>query len=192
MSEQTLPHGYLLRPGESYATILRQKFHKEVSPAGESPPPLPDPDTTGTLDATEQATLWFLISYIGVKWGIQASSDLTEDTFQWYLSLKTTKTPSYYTAYRTAISIYEALLAQHHDQAPDLFYTPDGGASLPGWDVVRQWVIKEFITIYVKRGAFRAYGWHNYLGYGGGPYNNPDDLPYRPCVTPSENGGKDG
>lgn len=180
-------HHFLPQPGQSYYTIRKHLFHTLLSPTEGPPPPLPDPTVTGILPDDTQDLLWGLVSDIGMLWEIQSYSNLDEETFKDYLSLKTTLVPSYYTAYMMAQSIYQELVTEYGSQsAPEYFYTPDGGNTLPNWDIVRQWVIKEFLVIYVTRGAFRAYGWLNYAGYGGGPFNNPSDLPYRPYIPPKQ------
>jgi hypothetical protein len=40
-------------------------------------------------------------------------------------------------------------------------------------------VIQEFLNLYVARGSFKAYQWWLYPGFGGGPFSDPNNLPYR-------------
>jgi hypothetical protein len=143
-------------------------------------PPLPDPETTGQLGAQEIAVLWAITSYIGEAWQLSGYSTLTEAAFTGFVNLKTGQTPSYFTAYVLALGLYQILVDEYGPQGALAFlYNPSPITPPPDWDVVRAWVIQEFTNLYVCQGAFRVYGWWLYPGFGGGPFNNPAQLPYR-------------
>jgi hypothetical protein len=156
--------------------------HMEAAYKVQQNPPLPNPNTTGTLAAGDMQTLWTIITFVGTYWNISQYSTLSYGEFQYYMNLKTQQTPSYYTAYQQALALFAQLVQQYGSQSAALvaLYSPTPPNPKPAnWDVVRFWVIQEFLTLYVVRGAFKAYGWWLYPGFGGGPFSNPNHLPYR-------------
>lgn len=156
--------------------------HMRAAHAVFQAPPLPDPDATGTLAPETAATLWEIVSFVGTNWGISGSSSLTERGFAEFLDLKTTQVPSYFTVYGLADQLFSLLVSSLGTAQAALayLYTPAPSNPPPNWDVVRAWVVQEFINLYVSQGAFREYGWMLFPGFPGGSFDDPDHLPYRP------------
>ncbi|PZR30462.1 MAG: hypothetical protein DI526_22430 [Caulobacter segnis] len=145
-----------------------------------SAPPLPSPKVTGVLDQADIDQLWSIISYIGEAWRLAARSTLDRSRFKDLVALKTTQTPSYYTLYRMTTALYTSLSRQYGPKgALAYLYTPNPASPPQNWEVVRAWAIQEFANLYVSQGAFRAYGWWLFPGFAGGPFDDPNHLPYR-------------
>jgi hypothetical protein len=159
---------------------LRRHMEAAFQVAGQ--PPLPNPEVTGTMASGDVQTLWTIISFVGTNWNLSQYSTLQFSRFQNDINLKTQQTPSYFTAYQEATALFTELANQLGSQEAALvaLYTPTPPVPEPAnWDVVRDWVIQEFITLFVVRGGFLAYGWWLYPGFGGGPFSDPNNLPYR-------------
>ncbi len=144
-------------------------------------PPLPFPNETGTLDAASVAKLYQIIGYAGIKWQIAGYFNLNLAGFTSIVNLKTTRLPSYWTVYQMTTKVFADLIAKlgSVEAALEYLYTPDPPSPPQYWDVVRAWVIQEFLNLYITQNSFKAYGWLNYPGFVGGPYNDPNHLPYR-------------
>jgi hypothetical protein len=124
--------------------------------------------------------LWSITSYIGNNWDVRDFVDLDAQLFSAILQAKAGAVPSYYTAYHQAVALYERLAGQlGSDEAAIAFlFEPSPADPPPDWEVVRFWVIQEFIALYMSiGGAFRAYGWRIQPGFEGGPYTPV--APYR-------------
>jgi hypothetical protein len=148
-------------------------------------PPLPNPGETGTLDTGSVATLFQIFSFVGTNWNIagQSSVNLAQFT-NGFINLKTNQTPSYLTAYRNALEFYATLVnSLGTEVALQYLYSSAPPQPPPVWYLTRAWTIQEFIKYYVSQGAFRTYGWMLYPGFGGGPFDNPNALPYRPAAN---------
>lgn len=159
---------------------LRRHMEAAFKVAQQSP--LPNPGVTGTMTSGDMQTLWTIISCVGSYWNIVQYSTLQFSQFQNDINLKTQQTPSYFTAYQYAIVLLAELAQQYGSLEAALvaLYTPVPPVPEPeNWDVVRDWVIQEFITLYIVRGSFTAYEWRLYPGFGGGPFSDPNNLPYR-------------
>jgi hypothetical protein len=143
-------------------------------------PPLPSPEVTGSLQAAELATLYSIANYAGTIWALGSQSAFGADEFTGFVNLKTQQTPSYYTVYQQTLSLYAALVAQLGvDGALVYLYTPNPASPPQDWDAVRYWSVQQYLILYVTSGNFRSYGWLNFPGWMGGPYNDPSHLPYR-------------
>ena len=146
------------------------------------PPPLPNPHMTGLLAAAEVETLYAIASHIGTQWKIAAGPQWSRSTFAHILAAKSAAEPSYRTVYAMAVEAFHELAASlgSRDAALDHLYLPDPAWRPSAWGIVRHWVIREFLVLYVTMGAFAAYGWKNFPGFAGGPCDDPAALPYRP------------
>jgi len=172
------------RTGPSFGITLIPYLIHHINPLqDENAPPLPSPDQTGTLQPTDVDTLYQITLYPQKKWSIDSQqNDLDPTVFTNFINFKTQEEPSYYTAYSQTLMLYNALVNQFGsaDQAMDYLYTPNPQTPPQNWDVVRNWAIKEFLLLFIISGNFRAYGWMNFPGWmGGGPFNDPNHLPYR-------------
>jgi hypothetical protein len=148
-------------------------------------PALPDPSRTGNVPLAVFDDLFEIISFVGENWQVKAYSGLTYTGFQSFVNLNTQAVPSYLTVYGMTSAMYRALQQRLGSKVAALkyLYTPNPPAPPANWNVVRAWSIQEFLNLYVSRGAFRTYGWLNYSGFQGGPFQDPSHLPYRPCLA---------
>jgi hypothetical protein len=183
-SHHSAIRAYLQRGAPDFPSQHRDlREHMQAAFQVSQAPPLPDPGKTGTLDAGAVSTLYDIFCFVGTNWNIagQSSVDLAQFT-NGFIDLKTSQTPSYFTVYGRAQVLYAGLQSKLGTQgALQYLYAPEQANPPPNWDLTRAWVIQEFIKYYLSRGAFRAYGWMLYPGFGGGPFNNPNALPYRPA-----------
>lgn len=155
--------------------------HFAQAQQGGTPPPLPAPDTTGTLPATTIQALYSIAMYPAKKWSVTGYSAFDLNEFTGFANLKTQKKPAYYTAYNETFALYTLLVQKlgSPDAAMDFLYTPKPATPPPNWEAVRFWAIQEYLILFITSGNFRSYGWVNYPGWMGGPYNDPSHLPYR-------------
>jgi len=146
-----------------------------------TPPPLPSPNVTGTLSAVNIQTLHTIAMYPAKKWQVTGHNAFDLNEFTFFANVKTQKEPSYFTAYNQTISLYNTLVQKlgSADAAMNFLYTPDPATPPQYWDVARNWAIQEYLILFVTSGNFRSFGWANYPGWMGGPYNDPSHLPYR-------------
>ncbi len=144
-------------------------------------PPLPNPDQTGTLAANDIQTLYAVASFGVTKWTLDAAYNKFDyGEFENFVGLKTGQTPSYFTAYNQVLTLYNVLVGQMGQEAAlNYLYTPSPSVPPENWEVVRYWGIQEFLNLMIVSGNFMSYGWKNFPGWMGGPYNNPNNLPYR-------------
>lgn len=149
--------------------------------ASETPPNLPDPSVTGTYSQNVIENLYSIATYPATKWNVSGESAFDINEFTEIINLKTQQTPSYFTAYQQTINLFFALknTLGSTTAALDYLYTPNPNTPPVNWDTARFWAIQEFLIIFITSGNFRSYGWVNYPGWMGGPFNNPKDLPYR-------------
>ncbi|MCW3074648.1 MAG: hypothetical protein JWP69_1717 [Flaviaesturariibacter sp.] len=168
-----------LRKHPSYGMMLNPLL--TVLQPTEDMPPLPNPGTTGSLVPGDITTLYNIASYTGFFWDIPNSfSAFTLEELTEFVNLKTQIQPSYFTVYNQALSLYQLLSNEFGPQgALSFLYTPNPLYPPPNWDAVRWYVIQEFLSMFITSGNFRFYGWVNYPGWMGGPYNDPSHLPYR-------------
>lgn len=174
---------YTGRTGPSFGITLIPKLIHHHNPLFDaSAPPLPSPDITGKLASSRIKTLYQITLYAQTKWATRGHNALDVTVFTNFINYKTTLTPSYYTAYEQALTLYQELVKKlgSEDKAMDFLYTPSPHSPPMHWEVVRNWVIKEFLRLFVVSGNFRVYGWLNFPGWmGAGPFNDPNHLPYR-------------
>jgi len=173
-----------VHPGEPHfeAPHPGLREHMRAAYAVSQAPPLPDPGRTGDVTPQQLNSLWEIITFVGTNWDISAQSKLTQQAFEGFVGAKTGAVPSYYTVYAMADAMLSQLVQNlgSLNAALAYLYTPDPPNPPENWDVVRFWVVQEFATFYVVQGAFRTYGWALYPGFGGGPFDDPSHLPYRP------------
>lgn len=178
--------GYVQRGAPQFLSQHRDlSTHMHAAFRAGQAPPLPNPDLTGTLDANSVQTLFQIFGFVGTNWNIagQSSVDLAQFTND-FITLKTSQRPSYLTAYRYALELYATLANKLGPQgALQYLYAPKQSNPPPNWELTRAWTLQEFANYYVSQGAFRAYGWMLYSGFAGGPFNNPNFLPYRPATN---------
>ncbi|WP_461481222.1 hypothetical protein [Porticoccus sp.] len=171
------------RTGPSFGFTLIPSLIHHLNPlAVEGAPPLPAPDTIGTLPAADIATLYAITLFPQQKWSISGYNSLDQTLYTNFINFKTQLVPSYYTAYQQTLALYKVLVQElgGADKAMDYLYTPNPTTPPQDWDVARNWAIKEFLLLFVISGNFRAYEWLNFPGWmGSGPFNDPNHLPYR-------------
>lgn len=133
------------------------------------------PTVVGTLTDVESSEMWRLFSYIGDAWqnGAYCRID-SASMLRPVLNAKTRATPSYLTEYRIAIDVLRELRRRYGDQEAlrrFFFDQPDL--------CVKQYTVAELLNLQVSQGGFRRFGYVNYAGFMGGPFDNPAHLPYR-------------
>ena len=167
------------RAGHSFGLTLTPFLREQANRLADKPA-LPSPDLVGSLSKTEIATLYGIALYPAKKWNVTGHSAFDQAEFTSFVNYKTRQTPSYFTAYKQFLALFAALEQKlGSDKAMDYLYTPDPGTPPANWETVRYWGIQEFLILFVTSGNFRSFGWVNFPGWMGGPYNNPDKLPYR-------------
>ena len=167
------------REGVSFGLTLTPFLIQQANRLA-SPPPLPDPELTGSLSANEIDTLYSIAIYAGTKWQLTGQSAFDKAEFEGFLCYKSQQTPSYFTAYKDTLALYQTLVAEIGAEAAlDYLYTPNPSTPPADWDVTRYWAIRQFLILFVTSGNFRSYGWVNFPGWMGGPYSDPSNLPYR-------------
>lgn len=164
----------MLAPVHGFTFFLRQAV-------ADTDPVLPSPTITGTLSDTQKSTLFSITNYAATKWQITGFNALSQAEFFNFIDLKTGEVPSYYTAYEQLLSLYTGLISRlgSEDAAKNYLYTPNPPDPPDNFDTARFWGIQEFLILFITSGNFRFYGWKNYPGWMGGPFNNPNNLPYR-------------
>lgn len=133
------------------------------------------PATTGVLTGLESREMWSLFAYVGDAWDNGRYCRInSESLLRPVLDAKTSATPSYLTEYRIAIGVLRELRRQYGDQEAlrrFFFAQPD--------PCVQQYTVAEFLNLQVAQGGFRRFGYVNYAGFMGGPFDDPARLPYR-------------
>lgn len=133
------------------------------------------PEVTGDLSEREAAAMWSIFEYVGRTWDTARFCRITSPAgLRPVLHAKTSIEPSYLTEYRRAVAILDELVRQYgQDEGMRrfLFSNPDV--------CTRQLVIAELVMLQVTQGGFRRFGYVNYAGFMGGPFNDSDHLPYR-------------
>jgi len=124
----------------------------------------------GALGADEKNSLWELVSAIGARWSMR---DLGREDFDSVVDLKTTAAPSYLSEYRSAIALFEGLRREGKDAHAAFAAILRGERGAAGAFTpmahAQDWVLAEFMNLYLARGGFRQYGFANYRGFAGGP-----------------------
>lgn len=167
------------RAGHSFGLTL-VPFLREQANRLAVKPPLPSPGLIGALSGTEIALLYKIALYPATKWNVTGHSAFDPAEFTSFINYKTQQTPSYFTAYQELLELFTALEKKlGGDKAMDYLYTPDPDTPPANWEVVRYWGVQEFLILFITSGNFRSFGWVNFPGWMGGPYNNPGALPYR-------------
>lgn len=123
------------------------------------------------LTDREIEELWKLFVAIHDCWGSEACRP--EDmASQWreLIHEKSTSEPSYLPHYRSAASILEVLRRERQQQAYEyLFFDPEVTSDpLSPLAHLKNFVVDEFIRVYVASGGFRTYGGANYGGFVSG------------------------
>lgn len=133
------------------------------------------PERTGLLSEPEAAAMWSMFAFIGREWDTARFCRITSPTgLRPVLDAKTTIAPSYLTEYRRAAAALGALVRQYGPEAGMrrfFFSNPDACTG--------QMVVSELVMLQVAQGGFRRFGYVNYAGFMGGPYDDPLRLPYR-------------
>lgn len=133
-----------------------------------------DPGRTGLLRHEQKDTLWTIFSHIGERWQNETFNNLTRAEFDRMLDLKTSRRPSYYTEYTSAVSFLDELSSRTGNTGSAVEKLFDDGYG--DGDLQRHaysYVVSEFIRLHVACGGFRKWGYLNYRGYAGGSFSNP-------------------
>jgi hypothetical protein len=177
----------------------------------ESPPPssedLPPVDSifsapTGALAESQKAHLWELFKTLGAIW---AFTNVSREELLMVVDLKTMTAPSYLAEYERAIDLYEVRrdtmgptgTVQAMLKGSPLEKSACRALSLDPSDPedratirlriahAREFVLAEFIRLYLSRGAFKQFGLSRYPGYlaGNEPYRTSPTQP-RPQPPP--------
>jgi len=134
-----------------------------------------NPTLTGRLRPQEVRDLWSLFEYIGSAWdGAGFCTISSESALRPILDQKTGLAPSYLTEYRRAVKTFRELRDQfgQEEGLRRFFFTSDD-------PFLRRYVVLELLTLQVAFGGFRRFGYKNYAGFMGGPFDDPGHLPYR-------------
>ena len=167
------------RKGPSFGITLTPFLMQQVNRLAQKPP-LPSPDRVGALSKSEIETLYSIAQYPAKKWNVSGHSAFDAAEFTSFVNYKTQQTPSYFTTYQVFLVLYNDLEQKMgSDGAMNYLYTPDPSPPPANWEIVRFWAIQEFLILFVTSGNFRSYQWVNFPGWMGGPFNNPNKLPYR-------------
>ncbi len=168
------------RSGPSFGIVLNPHVVTHARALQDSPPPLPDPDQTGSISSADINTLYTIATYPAKKWNVTGYDAFDLAEFTGFINMKTQQTPSYYTAYQQTLALYNSLVQSiGQPQALDYLYTPNPATPPANWETVRNWSIQEYLILFITSGNFRSYGWKNFPGWMGGAYNDPNNLPYR-------------
>lgn len=136
---------------------------------------LREPQRLGKLTHAEAQELWSVFVHIGAAWGNAKYCILQDiEALRPILDAKTDNLPSYLYEYQSAIEVLAQLRQQYgHQEALQkfLFAQPDSCA--------RKYVVAEFINLQISQGGFRRFGYKNYVGFMGGPFDDVSRLPYR-------------
>ena len=167
------------RTGPSFGITLTPFLMQQINRLADKTP-LPLPHRVGALTKSEIDTLYEIALYPAKKWNVTGQSAFDAAEFTSFVNYKTQQTPSYFTAFQYLLAMYGTLEQQMgSDKAMNFLYTPDPSTPPANWEIVRYWAIQEFLALFITSGNFRSYGWVNFPGWMGGPYNNPSKLPYR-------------
>ena len=126
------------------------------------------------LQHEQKDTLWKIFSHIGERWQNATFNNVTRAEFDRMLDLKTSRRPSYYTEYTSAVSFLSELSSRGGNiglAVEKLFEDGYGDNDLQCHAYF--YVVSEFIMLQVARGGFRKWGYLNYRGYTGGSFSNP-------------------
>jgi hypothetical protein len=145
-----------------------------------APPDMYDPDKIGTLTPDQKKDMWNIFAYIGQRWQNASFNTVRPTQLDKTLDLKTQHTPSYYTEYTSASTLLHQLIRKLSSLEAALQYLfTHAGSDSNQQQHAYTYVVSEFILLQVALGGFRKWGYVNYKGYAGGPFNNPSKLPYR-------------
>ena len=177
----TFPRRAFLRSGLAAAaaiastpTQLSRPVMATVSIQSTGSTTMYDPEETGILRREHKDALWHVFSYIGSRWQTTPFNAVTRTAFTRVLDLKTSRTPSYYMEYISAVQLLDKLALQTgsiSSAIAGLFENGDHDDSQQ--QHAYTYVVSEFIMLQVARGGFRKWGYLNYPGYTGGSFNNP-------------------
>lgn len=148
-------------------------------PVPARPDGLRSPAVTGSLDDAELDDLWTIFAHIDDTWDNQCTID-TRAAFQAIIDLKTARTPSYLTEYRSAVAKFRALRTEY--EQPRALHRLFFGQDDPH---IHHHVIAELLRLHVVHGGFRAFGYANYKGFPGGPFADREKPPYRILAGPA-------
>jgi len=142
-------------------------------------PLLRSPQKVGSLTSQEKDQLWLVFQHIGELWQSSQTCLLDHGSFVNIVDLKTEKTPSYLTEYRTVLAHLQTKTKVDGEKRAlaDFFAKPPDQA-------MRTHVLAELIELHLIHGGFRAFGLQNYRGFMGGPFARPAPLPYRGREAP--------
>ena len=135
---------------------------------------------TGVLPDAQFDTLLTLCNYVNQAW--QLTTDLSSYTVRLKtdLAFKTNEEPSYLTEYENAVELIQ-LVVNTSDTIGDawstLLFSEFDAENFEHTKLgrARNFVFAEIITHQVPiSGGFKRFGFVNYRGYFGGPYDSPD------------------
>ena len=142
--------------------------------------PLPSPEETGSLSAAEIRTLYKIAIYPAQKWKISGQGVFDEVEFTGFVNCKTQQAPSYLVAYRETLALYSKLEKElGADAAMNYLYAPSEDMPPEYWDVVRDWVLQEYLILFISSRRFRPYEWIDFPGWMGVSRDDSDKLAYR-------------
>lgn len=152
---------------------------RQTARATECTPPVIDgprnPQQIGLLPPQDIGDIWSIFNYIGQAWRNGEFCQIkTLQDFKPIIDLKTYRMPSYLTEYREAIRIFRQLKLQFGEQEAlrKIFFEKQD-------PYLCEYVLSEFLQLQISQGGFLKFGYMNYLGYEGGPFDDPSHLPYR-------------
>ena len=135
---------------------------------------LPGPQTTGVLTPSDKDGMWQIFNHIGKLWQSSRYCMLTRTDFDVILDLKTSRPPSYLTAYRGALTRLRSLSGNFGaEKALNKLFSGGEDESL------RRHVLAELIELQLANGGFRVFGYENYRGFMGGSFSDKEKPPYR-------------
>jgi hypothetical protein len=146
---------------------VEKRRHSEIA--------LRNPERIGRLTNSQLGELWQIFDYIGEAWESREFCSIQEiKQLEAIITLKTTRIPSYFTEYLSAISIFKQLRkALDPQQALHHLYFEDVDEHL------KRFVVEEFLRLQIAYGGFRFLPYQNVVGFTGGSFRDDEQLPYR-------------
>ena len=128
--------------------------------------------------------MWQIFVAIGPAWKFDDDVESYRLRFHTFLQNRLALYPFYEAFYRAAMGLVEELAAQKNLKAAYqlIFFNtnPHNLQYLPEvMQIVKQYVVNEFINFRLACGSFRVWGAINYLSYFGGANLENEPTPYR-------------
>ncbi len=123
----------------------------------------------GTLSANELQQLWRVFAAIARTWGAEGDNpDYQYSQWREFVTIRTTTEPSYLAEYRAGLEVLAELVQFYGESLwHPLFFAH---AAEPGTRLAhfRQYVVEEFMQVWLTAGGFKTYGAGNYNSYVSG------------------------